>query len=94
MKTNNTQCFKITNNSKVLQVPVRRVTQNTNDDLTQDNTSTLSTSHTTITQPLQTQQTSHRNYDPPPLPPQYSPHTTPHNCPQQGSSYSNGTTTV
>ena len=50
--------------------------------------------NTTITQPFQTQQTSPRNYDPPPLPSKYSPHTTPHKSSQQGSSNPNGTTTV
>ena len=58
INTNNPQSFTITNDSNVLQVPVRQVTQNTNDDLTQANTSTLSLSHTNINQPLQIQQTS------------------------------------
>ena len=90
----NTQSFTITNDSNLLQVRVREVTQNTNDDLTQGNTATLSRSHITITQPLQTQQTLPRKYDPPPLPSQYSPHTTPYISPQQGSSNPTGTTTV
>ena len=83
----------MTNDSNVLKVPVRHVTQTTNNDLNQVITSTLSTSHTYISQPLQTERTSPCNYDSPPLPSQYSPHTTPHNSPQQGHFNSNGTTT-
>ena len=49
---------------------------------------------TTVTQHFQTQQPSPRNYDPPPLPPQYSTQSTLHNSPQQGSSVSNGTNTL
>ena len=85
INTNNPQNFTITNDSNVSQVTVRQVTKNTNNDLTQDNTSTISTSYITITQPLQTQQTPPRNYDLSPLPAQYSAHTTPHKSPQQGS---------
>ena len=92
---NNTQSLAITNDSNILQLPVHNITQNPIDDhnqndtthkTNQDNTSPLSTSNTHITQHLLAQQTSPRNYDPPPLPSQYSTQTTPHNSPQQGSS--------
>ena len=36
---------------------------------------------TQIQQPLSFQQTSPRNYEPPPVPPQSSTHTTPHDSP-------------
>ena len=58
------------------------MTQNTNNDTNQDNTSKLSTAKTNISH---TQRTSPRNYDPPLLPQQYSTHTIPHNSPQHGS---------
>ena len=51
-----------------------------------DNTSTLSTSNTHVSQEFQTQQDSPRNYNPPSIPPQYSLQTSTHNSPQQGSS--------
>ena len=74
---NHPQNITITTDSNILQIPVHNITQNpiidqTQNDTThntnQDETSTLSTSNTYLTQELQTQQTSHRNYDPPPLP--------------------------
>ena len=52
-------------------------------------TSTLTTAHTNITQPSQTQQPSPRNYDPPPFPPQYATHNNLHNSPPQKSSDTN-----
>ena len=73
---NNTQSFTIPDDSNMIQIPVHNITQNTinyqdQDDPThntnQDNTSTLTTSSTNITQPFQTQQQP-RNYDSPPLP--------------------------
>ena len=66
----------------------------TTPDANQDNTSTLSTSNTQITQQFQTQQTSPRIYDPPPLHPQYSIQTSSHNSPHQGSSNTQTTNTV
>ena len=87
----NSQNFTTSNDSNVLQVPVRQETQNTNDNLTQDNTFTLSTSHITVTQPLHTQNniTSQSRST---SSSQCSPYTTPHNSPQQGSSNPTGTT--
>ena len=77
---NNPHSFTITNDSNVLSNPVHNVTQNTNNDpnqkktntnLDQDNSSTLSTTNTTITQPFQTEQPSPRNSDPTSIPSQY-----------------------
>ena len=101
IKTNNPKSITATNDSHVLQVPVRKVTQITNDDitrnpneyLTQNSTSILSTSNTIITQPLRTQQISPRNSDRPPPPSQSSIYTTPQNSYQQGYSNPNATTT-
>ena len=62
-----------------------------NIDQNQDNTFTLYTLDTTVTQQFQTQQPSPRNYDPPP---QYFTQTTPHNSPQQASSNTNATNTL
>ena len=93
--TNNPQSLTVTIDSNIVQIPVHDITQNTlphqnqyNTDINinQDNTSTVSTSDTNITPQFQTQQPSPRNYDPPPIPPQYSTQTTSHNPPQQGSS--------
>ena len=100
---NNPQSITITNDSNINQLPVHNIPQNPINDQTlndaiqntnQDNTSTLSISNTTIIQAFQTQQNSLRNYDPPPLSPQYSTQTTPHNSPQQGSSNTQTTNTV
>ena len=64
---------------QILQNPVNNITQNTNSDqnqndtnphTNQDNTSTLSTSDTHITQPFQAQHLPAQNYDPPHIPPQ------------------------
>ena len=85
------QSFTITDDSNIPQIPLRKVTQHPNIDQTQDNTSTLSTLDTTVTQQFQTQHPSPRNYDPSPIPPQYSTQPPPHNSPQQGSSETNGT---
>ena len=84
------QSFTVTSDSNVIQSPVRNITQNTKTDQNQNNTSTLSTLNTTVTQPFQTQSPL-RNFDPPPLPTQNSFQTTPHNSPQQSSSNTNGT---
>ena len=46
----------------------------------------MSTSHTNITQPSQTQASPRQNYDPLPIPPQFSTQIHTHNSPQQGSS--------
>ena len=85
---NNPQSLTVTNDSNIIQVPVHYITQNThqnqnNTDINtnQDDTSTLSTSDTQITTQFQTQQPSPRNYDPPPIPPQYSTQNTPQNSP-------------
>ena len=68
---NNPRSLTITNDStKIIQIPVHNITQNplydqnqnyTTYDTIQDNTSTLSTSNTHITQPFQTKETSPRN---------------------------------
>ena len=72
---NNTQSFTTATDSNMLQVPVHNIIQNTTNgqhqdeitqNLNQDTTSSLSTSKTSVTQPFQTQQTSPRNYVPPP----------------------------
>ena len=52
----------------------------------QDNTSVLSTSHTNITQPSQTQVPPRRKYDPPSIPSQFSTQIHTHNSPEQRSS--------
>ena len=90
----NTQSLTITNDSKLLQVPTHKITQNeTNNQnqdttlsATQDNTSVLSTSHTIITQPSQTQPSPRQNYDPLSISPQFSTQIHNHNSPEQGSS--------
>ena len=101
--TNIPQSIAISDDSKIIQIPVHNITQTHINDHTsngttynpnQDNTSTLSTSNTLTTQELQPQQTIQPNYDPPPPPSQYSPLTTPHNSPQQGSSITQVTNTV
>ena len=56
LSINNPQSFTVTNDSNVLQFPVRNVTQKTTNDQSQDNTCTLSTIDTAVTQPFQTQQ--------------------------------------
>ena len=50
--------------------------------------STILTSNTNITQPFPfpTQNTSPRNYEPPPVSLHYSTHIFPHKCPPQGAS--------
>ena len=78
----NTQSLTISNDSNLIQVPTHNITQdetnNQNQDntlsTTQDNTSVLSTSHSNITQPSQTQASPRQNYDPPPIPPQFNSH--------------------
>ena len=76
----NTQSFTITDDSNLIQIPTHNITQNEFNNQNQDNTltthqdniSVLSTSHTNITQPSQTQVSPGQNYDPPPLPSQFS----------------------
>ena len=90
----NTRSFTITDDSNLIQIPTHNITQNEfhnqNQDNTfstnPDNTSVLSTSNTNITQPSQTQVPSPRNYNPPPVPPQFSTQINTHNSPQQSSS--------
>ena len=89
----NTQSLTITNDSNRIIIPTHNITQNdiTNQsqdnisNINQDNTSILSTSNTNITQPSQTQILSPRNYNPPPVPPQFSTQTNTHNSPQPSS---------
>ena len=98
----NTQNFTITNDSNLLQVPTHNIihdeTNNQNPDnnlkITQDNISVLSTPHTSVIQPTQTQISPRQNYDPPPLPPQFTTQSNTHNSPQQGSSNVQNTNTV
>ena len=100
---NNLQNFTIATVSNVLQILVHNITQNikTNpnhnkpkNNLTQDNTSTLSLLHTNTTQPAQITRPLFRNYDPLPRPLQNFTHTTPPDSLQQGSANTNGTTTL
>ena len=100
---NNSHSVTITDDSNAIQIPVHHITQhittdpnqyNPNNNPDQENISTLSTSNTHLTQPLQTQHPSPRNYDPPPPPLQHSAQTTPHNSPQQGSSHTQNLTTL
>ena len=74
---NNPQSLTIFTDSNILQILLQNITPSPIHDQTQndtthnpnhDNTSTLSTSNTQITQEFQTHQTSPPNYDPPPLP--------------------------
>ena len=58
------------------------------------NTSVLTTSHTNITQPSQTQASPRQNYDPPSIPPHFSTQIHTHNSPQQGSSNTQHINTV
>ena len=98
----NTQSLTTTNDSNLIQVPTHNVipdeTNNQNQDNTlstfQDNTSILSTSHTNVTQPFQTQRSTRQNYDPASIPPQFSTQIHTHNSPQQGSSNTQHTNTV
>ena len=90
----NTRSFTITDDSNPIQIPTHNITQNEFNNQNQDNTfttnpdntSVLSTSNTNITQPSQTQVPSPRNYNPPPVPPQFSTQINTHNSPQQSSS--------
>ena len=90
----NTRSFTITDDSNLIIIPTHNITRNEftnqNQDNTSntnpDNTSVLSTSNTNITQPSQTQVTSPRNYNPPPVPPQFLTQINTHNSPQQSSS--------
>ena len=83
-----------TNDSNLIQVPTHNITQGEIDNQNQenplstiqDNSSVLSTSHTNITQPSQTQASPRQNYDPPSIPPQFSTQIHTHNSLQQGSS--------
>ena len=90
----NTRSFTITDDSNIIKIPTHNITQNEFNNQNQDNTfttnpdntSVLSTSNTIITQPSQTQEPSPRNYNPPPVPPQFSTQINTHNSPQQSSS--------
>ena len=91
----NPQSLTITNDSNTLQIPVHAITQSPNNTQNQnnlthntnpDNTSTLPTSNTHVTQEFQTHLVSPRNYGPPSIPPQNSLQSSAHNSPQQGSS--------
>ena len=90
----NTRSFTITDDSNFIIIPTHNITQNEfnnqNQDITfttnPDNTSVLSISTTNITQPSQTQVPSPRNYNPPPVPPQFSTQINTHNSNQQSSS--------
>ena len=90
----NTRSLTITDDSNRIIIPTHNITQNdiTNQsqdntsNINQDNTSILSTSNTNITQPSQTQILSPRNYNPPPVPPQFSTQINTHNSPQPSSS--------
>ena len=90
----NTRSFTITDDSNIIIIPTHNITQtefnNQNQDNTfttnPDNTSVLSTSNTNNTQPSLTQVPSPRNYNPPPVPPQFSTQINTHNSPQQSSS--------
>ena len=90
----NTRSLTITDDSNRIIIPTHNITQNditnqTQDNtsiINQDNTSILSTSNTNITQPSQTQILSPRNYNPPPVPPQFSTQINTHNSPRPSSS--------
>ena len=90
----NTRSFTITDDSNIIIIPTHNITQNEFNNQNQDNTlttnpdntSVLSTSNTNFTQPSQTQVPSPRNYNPPPVPPQFSTQINTHNSPQQSSS--------
>ena len=90
----NTRSFTITDDSNIIIIPTHNITQNEFNNQNQDNTfttnpdntSVLSTSNTNITQPSQTQVPSPRNYNPPPVPPQFSTQINTNNSPQQSSS--------
>ena len=90
----NTQSFTITDDTNLIQIPTHTITQNEFNNQNQDNTLNtnhentffLSTTHTNITQPSQTQVSPRRNYDPPSIPSQFSTQTHTHNSPQQSSS--------
>ena len=90
----NTQSFTITDDSNLIKFlptishKTNFYNQNQDNTLTthQDNISVLSTSHTNITQPSQTQVSPRQNYDPPPLPSQFSTQIQNQNSPQPSSS--------
>ena len=92
----NTRSFTITDDSNIIIIPTHNITQNEFNNQNQDNTfttnpdntSVLSTPNTNITQPSQTQVPSPRNYNPPPVPPQFSTQINTHNSPQQSLSNS------
>ena len=97
-----TQSLPITNDSNFIQVPTHNITPDQTNNQHQDNTlsttqgniSFLSTSHTNVTQPSQTQRSPRRNYDPPPIPPQFSTPINTHDSPQQGFANTQHTNTV
>ena len=90
----NTQSFTKTDDSNIIIIPTHNITQNEFNNQNQDNTlttnpdntSVLSTFNTNITQPSQTQVPSSRNYNPPPVPPQFPTQINTNNSPQQSSS--------
>ena len=99
----NTQSSTITDDSNLIQIPTiqfHNITQNEinyqNHDntlsTTQDNISVLSTSHTNITQPSQTQASPRPNYDPPSIPPQFPTQIQTRKSPQQSFSNTQHTT--
>ena len=97
----NMQSFTITNDSNLLQIRTHNITQeetnNQNPDtisnITQDNTSVLSTSHTN-TQQSQTLTSPRQNYDPPSIPSQFATSNNTYNSPQPGSSNTQNPHTV
>ena len=72
--------------SNALQVPIHNIADNPNNVFHSQDTSILSTTNTTITQPSQTHHIVQRNYDPPYPPSHNSTHSTTHASPQHGSS--------
>ena len=96
----NPQSFTLTADSNLITIPTHNITQNGTTNQNQDNpsniipdnTSVLSPSITNIIQPSQTQILSPRNYDPPPVPPQFSTQINTHVSPQPSSSNTHYTT--
>ena len=97
----NTQSFTITNDSNLLQIPTHNITSEDNSNqnpdtisnITQDNTSVLSTSQSNAQQ-SQTLASPRQNYDPPSNPSQFAISNNTHNSPQPGSSNTQNTHTV
>ena len=97
----NTQSFTITNDSNLLQIPTHNITSEDNSNqnpdtisnITQDNTSVLSTSQSNAQQ-SQTLASPRQNYDPPSNPSQFAISNNTLNSPQPGSSNTQNTHTV